>query len=469
MRHPVRAATALAVAGILLAHVPARATEETIVLGRLGTVTLYHQSPRPSHVVLFVSGDGGWNLGVVDMARELASLDALVAGVDITHYLRELDAATTMCSYPAADFEMLAKAIEQRLWYPAYVTPILAGYSSGATLVYAMLVQAPPNTFAGALSLGFCPDLDVTHPLCRGEGLESSPGPKGKGVVFLPVKRVERPWTVFQGTIDQVCDPPSTEAFVRGVEGAKLVMLPKVGHGFSVPANWMPQFRAAFKEIVTRTEPVAPAREDELSDLPLHEFPAEGAATTDLLALHLSGDGGYGVTDRGLSESLAEAGIPVVGLNSLAYFWSARSPEATASDVARILRHFLAAWGKERAILVGYSFGADVLPFVVNRLPADLAARVPLVALVGPDHEAEFEFHVSDWFSGRSHPGAFPVLPELEKVKGPRVLCLHGSQEEGSLCPDCPAGLVEDVPLEGGHRVHRNFRPIAEAIVRDSR
>ncbi|MFH1573643.1 MAG: virulence factor family protein, partial [Acidobacteriota bacterium] len=56
----------------------APAGEETLSFGRFGTVHLYRQSLRPSHVALFVSGDGGWNQGVVDMARELAGLDALV-------------------------------------------------------------------------------------------------------------------------------------------------------------------------------------------------------------------------------------------------------------------------------------------------------------------------------------------------------------------------------------------------------
>lgn len=51
----------------------AAADEQTLQFGSFGTVTVYRPSPQPAHVVLFVSGDGGWNLGVVDMARELAT------------------------------------------------------------------------------------------------------------------------------------------------------------------------------------------------------------------------------------------------------------------------------------------------------------------------------------------------------------------------------------------------------------
>ena len=65
-------------------------TEESVEFGGFGKLTLYYNSPHPSHVVLFVSGVGGWNLGVVDMARELANLDSLVVGIDITHYIKEL-------------------------------------------------------------------------------------------------------------------------------------------------------------------------------------------------------------------------------------------------------------------------------------------------------------------------------------------------------------------------------------------
>ena len=64
----------------------ARAAEETFDLEPFGKVTVYHQTARPTHVALFISGDGGWNLGVVDMARELAGMDGLVAAIERAFY-----------------------------------------------------------------------------------------------------------------------------------------------------------------------------------------------------------------------------------------------------------------------------------------------------------------------------------------------------------------------------------------------
>ena len=245
--------------------------DEVLQFGRFGNVTIYYQSTRPSHVVLFVSGDGGWNLGVVDMAKALSSYNALVVGIDITHYMKELERSSEACVYPAADFELLSKFVQKKLGYPGYRVPLLVGYSSGATLVYAILVQAPPNTFLGAISLGFCPDLQLTKPLCRGYGLEWKPGPKGKGYSFLPARKIRDPWIALQGTIDQVCDPLNTEKFVKQIEGGEIVILPKVGHGFSVPKNWLPRFKETFHRIADQRKTPFRVESDELKGLLLHQ------------------------------------------------------------------------------------------------------------------------------------------------------------------------------------------------------
>src|SRR6476469_2439157 len=153
--------------------------ESILSFGRFGPVAVYRRAPHPRHVVLFISGDGGWNLGVIDMAEALAALDTLVVGIDITHYLHSAEAARDPCTSAAVDFEALSQYVQKRLGMPDYVPPVLVGYSSGATLAYATLVQAPPSTFRGAISLGFCPDLPVRRPFCAGQGLAFGPGPKG--------------------------------------------------------------------------------------------------------------------------------------------------------------------------------------------------------------------------------------------------------------------------------------------------
>ena len=53
---------------------PSEATpqlKETLHLGHFGAIHIYRQSEQPKHLVLFVSGDGGWDLGMIDMARAL--------------------------------------------------------------------------------------------------------------------------------------------------------------------------------------------------------------------------------------------------------------------------------------------------------------------------------------------------------------------------------------------------------------
>jgi type IV secretory pathway VirJ component len=451
------------------------AKEESLTFGRFGEVALYYRSSEPAHVALFVSGDGGWNLGVVDMARELATMDTLVVGININYFLKEMAASREACLYPAADFEALSKFVQLKLGFASYRIPVLVGYSSGATLVYAALVQAPPNTFLGGISMGFCPDLPLTKPMCRGSGLEWKTGPRGKGYIFLPAKSLELPWIALQGTIDQVCDPKSTESFVKEVTLGKIVILPKVGHGFSVPKNWMPEFREAFSDITARAEKEEAAltatldRESSpLSNLPLIEVPATGA-DTDLMGILITGDGGWGVSDRGIARGLAENGIPVVGLNSLRYFWKRKTPEQTAADMERILQHYSALWKRQKVVVVGYSFGADVLPFMLNRISSDNLRKIEVIALLGPSSTADFQFHWTDWLTNRARSTARPVLPEIEKLRGKKILCFYGAEDEDALCGKLEPGLARIIVLPGGHRLGRSYQPVVDAILREIR
>jgi type IV secretory pathway VirJ component len=236
-----------------------------------------------------------------------------------------------------------------------------------------------------------------------------------------------------------------------------------VGHGFSVPRNWDPQFVEAYRSLAgIRKEPPLSSAAQSLT-LPLVEVPAAPGTTQDLMAVMISGDGGWAGLDKGLAATFAARGIPVVGWNSLRYFWSARTPEGAAGDLDRVLRQYLTAWGKSRALLVGYSFGADALPFMASRLPPETRAKVAGVGLLGLDTEATFEFHVSDWL-GAKGDRRYPTVPEVGRLQGLRVACVEGRDESGSACSSLPA-WVRTVTLPGGHHFDGDYARLGAQLL----
>jgi type IV secretory pathway VirJ component len=217
----------------------------------LGDVTVYAPKVPARGLALFASGDGGWNLGVWDMAHTATELGYWVAGFSTPAFLKALENGDGACSDGAALLDTIGAKVRHEMSLPESWRPTLIGYSSGATVVYAALAQAGDARFSGAMTLGFCPDLVVHKPFCEGAGLTAQKQDKPPyGVVFDAVDEVPAPWIVLQGEIDQVCNPPATQAFVAGVHNASVVMLPKVGHGYSVPRNWLPQYRQGLIELI---------------------------------------------------------------------------------------------------------------------------------------------------------------------------------------------------------------------------
>ncbi len=458
--------SAIASLGLILLAAPSvQGQDDSFTFGSFGRVAIYRPEGPPRSVVLFVSGDGGWNQGVVDMARRLQGLGAAVAGIDMRTLQKNLEASSRKCVYPAGDFEELARAVQLRLKLPRYERPILVGYSSGATLVYGLIASAPPETFAGAISLGFCPDLEVRKPLCAQRGLTLTPRKKGPGFDLGAASELAVPWFVLQGEIDQVCEAGGTRTFVGQIPKATLFSLPHVGHGFSVPKNWDPQFVSAYDTLSKPETAIAPPKDPGAPNLPLSEVEAVGGTSSDTLAVLLTGDGGWADIDKGIAGALAARGVPVLGWSSLDYYWSPRTPEGAARDLDAVIRHYLVAKKKSRVLLVGFSFGADVLPFLVSRLPADLRTRLAGVALIGLSSHAQFEFHLSGWLGGHGDPN-FPTAPEIGKLRGTPVVCLQG-EDDDSACRDIGAGISRTVVLPGGHHMGGDYARVG-ALIMDS-
>jgi type IV secretory pathway VirJ component len=193
------------------------------------------------------------------------------------------------------------------------------------------------------------------------------------------------------------------------------------------------------------------------------EVPASTRGSADTFAVLLSGDGGWAGLDKQVAAALTTHGVPVVGLDSLRYFWSKRTPEGLAADLDRILAFYSQHWNRKRALLIGYSQGANVLPFAVNRLAEPSRQIVAQTVLMGLEERAAWEFHVANWIGTGSD--AVPIAPEASQLKAATTLCLYGVQEKGSLCPKLPAGSVTAHQLPGGHHFDGNYASLAELIL----
>jgi type IV secretory pathway VirJ component len=454
------------------APLPATAPEiqpsEVFTYERFGKVSVYRPRGEPREVVLFLSGDGGWTLGVLTMTRRLVEQGALVAGIDNSHYLAELERAKERCVSPAVDLENLSHFLQSKLGFKTYMQPTLVGYSSGATLAYTTLAEAPDGLFKGAMTLGFCTELGLAKPVCRGTGVESTPKHDAhgevEGVELIPSKSLSSPWVSLQGELDQVCPAAPARSFIEKVTGAEAVILPKVGHGFAVERHWGAQFDAAFAQVTGTAQVPAPARQaSPVADLPLTVVPAVDGATGSWFAVFLSGDGGWVGLDKGVSRALSRHHIPIVGWDSLKYFWSPRTPDGAAQDLGRVLEYYAHLWGKSHALLVGYSQGADTLPFMVNRLPPATRRIVGLTALLGLSRSADFQFHFSNWLHGSTQ--GLPTGPELEHWNGSPYLCLYGAQDADAVCSTLTGKGGSSVRMSGGHHFSGGYGQIAAEIL----
>ncbi|WP_295683656.1 AcvB/VirJ family lysyl-phosphatidylglycerol hydrolase, partial [uncultured Nevskia sp.] len=266
-----------------------------------------------------------------------------------------------------------------------------------------------------------------------------------------------------------VCKVPATKAFVAKVPHAEFVELPKVGHGFSVPANWMTQYKEAFRKLTAvpapKTVPPPPAS---LTGLPIVDVAAkEGAPQSDVFALIISGDGGWAGIDKEVAGFIADAGMPVIGIDSLRYFWSERTPEAFAADLDKIIRYYRHSLKRPKVLLIGYSQGADVLPFALNRMSATSRSEIALVALLGLAEHAQFEFHLSSWVG--SVDDGKPTRPEVARLQAssanPPILCAYGEEDEDSICATLGGPKMSILKLSGGHHFDGEYEMLAGKLL----
>jgi len=375
---------------------------------------------------------------VSNLAQRVAATGVTAAIVDTGDVFDGFNSGTGKC----LDHNFIATAINRltkELPSASANHLIVSGIAGGALIPFINAQDVSGNS-ATNLSIGFSVDLPADLVLCppltiknqnQIHSLVSSSGLKSNW---------RSVWT------DQPED--ATAIFIRTLGEVNTRIAP-----YDTPLDTV-----LIEEIKTRlgqtNQPSPP--------MPVIEVPVSKPSTN--VTLFYSGDGGWRDLDRTVAGEMAALNYPVVGVDVLRYFWEHKTPEQAAADLAATMAYYRKNWGTKSFVLAGYSFGADILPAIYNRLPTQDKDSVALLVLIALAKSADFEIHVSGWL-GQS-AGEQPLAPELTQIPKHKIFCIYGKEEKTeTACTSFLNSEAKILELPGGHHFDQDYPKLTRQIL----
>jgi len=394
--------------------------------------------------VYVLSGADGWRAADEWTAISYAARDNYVIGIDTPKLLEFINRTAKGCLFMNGLFEDYSRVQQRNVETPHFYPPIVLGRGSGASLVYLAQIGAPALALGAAVMLDPEPQLQLTPPVC------------------------EHPATQLPDGVQQLRPDafgPNVPARLRldaNASAAARAFAAQIRSPPAAPAPKAASLRGLYAAALRDIE--AEQQRSGVADLPLVEAVAP-TPRGKIFAILYSGDGGWRDLDRSLAGLLAARGISVVGVDVLRYYWRTRPPDVAARDLARIMQRYQQHWGDDQVILIGFSFGANVIPFLVNRLPAEQRSKIKLITLLSPERTTAFEVSPADWM-GKAADATIPVEPELKRLSTVRLQCVYGEDEgKDSLCTTDAAARFDIIRKPGGHHFDNKYDQLADAIV----
>lgn len=183
------------------------------------------------------------------------------------------------------------------------------------------------------------------------------------------------------------------------------------------------------------------------------------------IVFFITGDGGMKKFSVDMVNTFAGKGYPVIGLNTLKYFWNKKSPQQAAADVTALLQYYSAQWNNHSFILVGYSMGADVLPFIYQHLPADFQSMTQHLVFMSPSASTDMVVHISDMLGKTSTPGSMSVPAAMNTIKSKPLLLVFGQDEKDFDLKTLSISNYHHIVLPGGHHYNEDAQGVVQQIL----
>lgn len=189
-----------------------------------------------------------------------------------------------------------------------------------------------------------------------------------------------------------------------------------------------------------------------------------GSKPRHAVALYLSGDMGFHAgLGPDMAERLTQRGIAVVAENSLHFFRTRRTPEEAGAMITAGLRRALAIDPNAQLLLLGQSFGADVIAPSLPYVPVALRRRIAFIGLIVPGATRQWRASPSEIFSiGEPEEDSVTAARRLSWVP---LLCISGVEESSSLCPSLRQPNAVRMALPGGHALAHDPDGVAAVLM----
>ena len=197
-------------------------------------------------------------------------------------------------------------------------------------------------------------------------------------------------------------------------------------------------------------------------DLPIKEW---NMAPQNPLVVYISGDGGFNKFFTSLCNSISSSGYSITAINARSYFWTKKTPEKTTEDISAYINRQFINRKNQQLVLAGYSFGADVMPFIVNRLPDALKAKLVSVVLLSPSTSTDLETHFSDML-GANKKRSMDVVAEINKMNAVKTATIFGSDESVFPVKDIKLKNYTNEFLPGGHHFDGDAEELAKTLLK---
>lgn len=188
---------------------------------------------------------------------------------------------------------------------------------------------------------------------------------------------------------------------------------------------------------------------------------SKSGANLDYYVILFTGNGGWRKLVQSVTYYLNQKNVSVLAINTKKYLLSKKNPNQICCDLETLIDRYNIKWKGKKVIIIGYSMGAEILPFAINCMEDKYKQKIIDLILIGPGQKATFKVKLRDYYwEVNKGEDIYPELQKMNKVKT-YVIC---DDNRFSICHENLDGVVEHDFLGGGHHFGGDYNKLSSLV-----